>query len=55
MEQTINTIIKYLQQKTTSFSVSEINEISQMLTTLIPKPPENPEQGVGEVSTPKKK
>lgn len=37
MEKTIDTIVKYLQGKSTTFTVSEINEISQMLVSLKPK------------------
>lgn len=51
MNEKLDTIIKYLQGKTTTFSVAEINEISSMLNGLKEKkevaPAESPREEDG--------
>lgn len=50
MEKTIDTIVKYLQSKNTTFTVAEINEISQMLVALKPKNPLEDKETTSEVT-----
>lgn len=55
MKEKIDNIVKYLQSKNTTFTVSEINEISQILVGLVPKQEEVKKEEVVNTSTKPKK